>query len=146
MSRIRSARKAAGLTQVQVAAYSGVARANIAAYEAGTRPLSAVMEQRILSAMRRPSQALDHNRTTIKARLAEAHLDNVRVFGSVARGEDTPNSDVDLLVDAAPGATVFKLAGARADLVDLLGFNVDIVTSRSLAENFRHVLDEAIAL
>lgn len=56
-------------------------------------------------------------------------ISNIRVFGSVARGEDKEGSDLDLYVDAAPGTTLFDLGGFREDIVELLGVSVDIITS-----------------
>jgi len=65
--------------------------------------------------------------------VARAHgLVNVRVFGSVARGEDTPQSDIDLLVDLENGRTLLDLGGALVKLQELLGRRVDIVTERGL--------------
>lgn len=62
-------------------------------------------------------------------RLAEKHgAYNVRVFGSVARGEATPDSDVDLLVATREGVSIFDLVGLWLDLQDLLGRNVSLVT------------------
>lgn len=65
--------------------------------------------------------------------VARAHgLVNVRIFGSVARGEDTDQSDIDLLVDLEKGRTLLDLGGALVQLQDLLGRRVDIVTERGL--------------
>jgi predicted nucleotidyltransferase len=65
--------------------------------------------------------------------VAHAHgLLNVRVFGSVVRGEDTPQSDVDLLVDLDKGRTLLDMGGALIKLQELLGRKVDIVTERGL--------------
>jgi predicted nucleotidyltransferase len=65
--------------------------------------------------------------------VAHAHgLINVRVFGSVARGEDTPKSDIDFLVDLEKGRTLLDLGGAFVKLQELLGRKVDIVTERGL--------------
>ena len=57
---------------------------------------------------------------------------NVRVFGSVARGEAGPESDIDLLVDMEPGRSLLDLGGLWSDLNELLGRNVDIVTENSI--------------
>jgi len=71
---------------------------------------------------------------------------NVRVFGSVARGEAGPDSDVDFLVDVRPGVGM-EFFGLWADLEELLGRSVDIVTERSLRERRRErILREAVAL
>lgn len=65
--------------------------------------------------------------------VARAHgLVNVRIFGSVARGEDTAQSDIDLLVDLEKGRTLLDLGGALMKLQELLGRKVDIVTERGL--------------
>src|SRR5260370_42040282 len=70
---------------------------------------------------------------------------NVRVFGSVARGEADSESDVDLLGDMEPGRSLFDLAGLLMDLQDLLGSNVDEVTEDGLRARVRkRVLKEAV--
>lgn len=66
-------------------------------------------------------------------RIAEKHgARNVRVFGSVAKGEATPTSDIDLLVDAVEETSPWFPAGLIAELEDLLGRQVDVVTADSL--------------
>ena len=57
---------------------------------------------------------------------------NVRVFGSVARGEAGPESDIDLLVDMEPDRSLLDLGGLWSDLNELLGRKVDIVTENSI--------------
>ena len=65
--------------------------------------------------------------------IAERHgAHNIRVFGSVARGEDQPESDVDLLVDMASGRSLLDLVGLGQDLEELLDRKVDVVTDASL--------------
>jgi len=72
---------------------------------------------------------------------------NVRVFGSVARGEADSESDIDLLVYMEPGRSLFDLGGLLMDLQDLLNCNVDVVTEDGLRDRIRErVLKEAIAL
>ena len=72
---------------------------------------------------------------------------NVRVFGSVARGEDRPDSDVDLLVEVGPDRTPFFPGGLIADLEELLGKKVQVVTQEGLHWYIRErVLEEAVAL
>ncbi len=72
---------------------------------------------------------------------------NVRIFGSVARGEADAESDIDLLVDMEPSRSLFDLGGLLTDLEDLLGCNVDVVTEDSLRARIKErVLKEAIAL
>ena len=72
---------------------------------------------------------------------------NVRIFGSVARGEADEKSDIDILVDLEPGRSLFDLGGLLMDLQELLGHRVDVVTERGLRERIRNrVLKEAVAL
>lgn len=71
----------------------------------------------------------------------------IRVFGSVSRGDSTPTSDVDLLVDLEQGRSLLDLGGFVADVQDLLGCRVDVVSARGLRERFRdRVLQHAVAL
>ena len=72
---------------------------------------------------------------------------NIRVFGSVARGDAGARSDVDFLVDLAPGRSLLDLGGLLMDLQDLLGRKVDVVTESALHWFIRdRVLQEAKAL
>ncbi|HXG08745.1 MAG TPA: nucleotidyltransferase family protein [Gemmataceae bacterium] len=72
---------------------------------------------------------------------------NLRIFGSVARGEAGPESDVDVLVDLEPGRSLFDLGGLLMDLQELLGRKVDVVTEAGLHWYIRErVLDEAVPL
>jgi uncharacterized protein len=78
---------------------------------------------------------------------AEHGARNVRVFGSVARGDADEQSDVDFLVDMEPGRSLFDMGGLLMDLQDLLGRDVDIATERSLKQRIRaRVLHEAVVL
>ena len=80
--------------------------------------------------------------------MAEQHrTGNVRVFGSVARGDNTEASDVDLLVTPRAGCSLFDLGGLLEDLKQLLGCNVDLVTENGLKPRLRErVLREAVPL
>jgi uncharacterized protein len=72
---------------------------------------------------------------------------NVRVFGSVARGEADERSDVDFLVEMASGRSLLDLGGLLMDLQDLLGRRVDVVTEKGLKDRIRdRVLREAVPL
>jgi predicted nucleotidyltransferase len=72
---------------------------------------------------------------------------NIRVFGSVARGEADAESDIDLLVDLEPGRSLFDLGGFLMDLQELLNHKVDVVTERGLRARIRdRVLKEAVPL
>lgn len=59
------------------------------------------------------------------------------VFGSVARGQETAESDADFLVEFEPGRSLLDLSGLRLDLIDLLGREIDVVTPRSLHPKMR---------
>jgi len=78
-------------------------------------------------------------------RAAARHLaSNVRVFGSVARGDDGPDSDIDLLVDFAPAASLLDLIALKQELEQLLKRPTDVVTPDSVSPFMRqHILDEA---
>jgi predicted nucleotidyltransferase len=72
---------------------------------------------------------------------------NVRIFGSVARGEADEKSDIDLLVNMESGRSLLDLCGLLIDLEELLGRKVDVVTEKGLRDRIRNrVLNEAIAL
>ena len=90
---------------------------------------------------------LQEKREDILRTAARRGAYNVRVFGSVARGEADEKSDIDILVDLEPGRSLFDLGGLLMDLQDLLGHHVDVVTERGLRERIRdRVLKEAVAL
>ena len=95
----------------------------------------------------RIEETIEARRSEIR-RIAEQHgASNVRVFGSVARGEAKPESDVDLLVDVTSQTSSWFPAGLILDLEKLLGRRVEIVTEKALREDLReHVLREAIPL
>jgi len=81
-------------------------------------------------------------------RIARKHgARNVRVFGSAARGEDVPESDVDFLVELEPGRSLFDHVALLQELEDLLGRKVDLVEPEGLHWYIRDkVIAEAVAL
>ncbi|SRR5579883_592313 len=91
---------------------------------------------------------LQHEKRAEILRLAEKHgCRNVRVFGSVATGENRPDSDLDLLVDLDPGRTLLDLARLLGDLRDLLQMEVDVHDSRCIHPYIRQrVFAEAVPL
>ncbi|ABC23088.1 nucleotidyltransferase family protein [Rhodospirillum rubrum] len=92
----------------------------------------------------KPSVALELKRVAVRECVGRSRASNPRVFGSVLHGTDREGSDLDLLVDALPGTTLFDLGGLQADLEDLLGIPVDLRTPADLSGKFRsHVLAEA---
>jgi predicted nucleotidyltransferase len=92
----------------------------------------------------RPSLILERHRAAVRSAAARHRLANTRVFGSAARGTDTSRSDLDLLVDPLPSATLFDVGGFQDELEELLGVAVDVRTPGDLPEQVRtHVLAEA---
>ena len=93
-------------------------------------------------------EALRKNHRNQILKLAAQHgAHNVRVFGSIARGEARPDSDIDFLVERGPDPSPFFPGGLLMDLQDLLGRRVDIVTERGLHASLRdRVLREAVPL
>ncbi len=72
---------------------------------------------------------------------------NVRLFGSIARGEADDKSDIDILVEMEPGRSLLDLAGLWRELNELLGVRVDVVTDKGLRDSIREgVLNEAVPL
>ena len=100
--------------------------------EVGTRPLR---------------ELLDAHRDEIHDIVARHRGRSVAVFGSVARGDETPGSDIDLLVELEPGTRPFAILELGADLEEALGVRVDVGTVDSLRDRLRaDVLAEAIPL
>jgi predicted nucleotidyltransferase len=93
-------------------------------------------------------QELRTSRRAEILRLAEKRgARNLRVFGSVARGDNDDSSDIDFLVDLDPGRTLFDMSGLLLDLEMLLHKPVDVVTERGLRPRIRdRVLAEAVRL
>ncbi|MDR3675604.1 MAG: nucleotidyltransferase family protein [Acidobacteriota bacterium] len=92
-------------------------------------------------------QLLEEKREEIR-RIAALHgATNVRVFGSVARGEARQNSDLDLLVDTGPDTSSWFPAGLVLDLEEILGCRVEVVTEKGLNAHLKErVLQEALPL
>lgn len=72
---------------------------------------------------------------------------NVRIFGSIARGEARPDSDVDILIDLEPGRSLLDIVAIKQDLEELLGTKVDVVTEAAISPFFRkEIMREAVPL
>lgn len=135
------------MTQLELAARSGVRQPNVAAYEGGQRIPSETMLDRLLAAMNlRPSVVLARHRAQVLALAHANRAGDVRVFGSIARGEDRPDSDVDLLVAFGTGATLFDQAELIDELEKLLGRHVDVVSEGGLKGRHDRILREAVPL
>jgi len=92
-------------------------------------------------------EILKHRREEILRIAAHHGASNVRIFGSVARGEAGPDSDVDLLVDLERDRSLLDHAALMIDLEQLLDRRVDVATARGLKPEIRdHVLREAVPL
>ncbi len=90
----------------------------------------------------KPSVAFEKNRALIRDMVGRHKTANPRVFGSVLHGTDTDGSDIDILVDALPGASLFDLGGLQVDLEEALGVPVQVVLPEELSKYFR---DEVLA-
>ena len=92
----------------------------------------------------RPSIALQTHREAIR-RIALSHrVTNVRVFGSVVHGDDTEDSDLDILVEPTPATTMMDIAKIQLELSQLLPVTVDVLTPNGLPAKFRgQVIAEA---
>jgi uncharacterized protein len=164
---LREARERAQLSQNDVARRAGIAQSVISAYESGRREPGVQTLSRLVAATGHeleldvvpgPSRQLGlpdtprgrrlrRRRKAIIDTAAKRGAHNVRVFGSVARGEDTADSDIDLLVDLDDGVGVVGLAGLKRELTELLGTSVDVVPADTLKPRIRaEVLAEAIPL
>lgn len=93
----------------------------------------------------RPSQAFYSHRDAVRDIAMRHRVSNVRVFGSVLHGDDTDDSDLDLLVDPAPETTLMDIARIQNQLQALLGVPVDVLTPKALPLCCRErVLREAV--
>jgi len=92
----------------------------------------------------KPSDSFRMHRAVIRRLVESHHARNARVFGSVVRGDDTDGSDLDIIVDPQPGATLFDLGALQVELEEALGIPVDLLTPEDLPPGFRaKVLAEA---
>jgi len=95
----------------------------------------------------KPSEALAEYRDLILKAAGALSATSVRVFGSAARGDDTEQSDLDLLVEVPKGTTLLDMIGLQQELESALGLKVDVVTPYDLPERVRaRVLAEARAV
>ena len=92
----------------------------------------------------RPSIALQTHREAIREIALSHRVKNVRVFGSVLHGDDTEDSDLDLLVYPTPETTLMDIAKIQVEVARLLNITVDVLTPRALPDKFRdQVINEA---
>jgi uncharacterized protein len=171
-SVIRRARAGAGLSQAELAERANTSQPALARYETGTTLPALPTLERLLSACGRrlriravratgasaPSTSvrgqlgprarkLRQHRRRLLDTARERGVRRVRVFGSLARGEDVPASDVDLIVELEPGRTLLDLAAFRREAQQILGTPVDVATADMLKERIRaEVETEAVPL
>ncbi len=159
-SLLREARTAAGLTQAELGQRCGVTQSVISVYEAGRRQPSVPTLTAMIAAtgyelelsISKPRRGVQRLTGPVGRRLrrrrrevvALATRHGVRVlgvFGSVARGEDRPDSDVDLLVELPTGMGLFALARVQNELEALLGSPVDLVPEAGLKAGVRPAVE-----
>jgi len=134
--QLRVARLAAGLTQVQLATRAGTSQSRLSSYENGAVTPNRSTKVRLLRATRiRPSQIIEEMRDQILEIAKINGLRNVRVFGSIARREDTVKSDIDLLVTPGPKSSLFDIAAFLGGVRGATGFDVDVISDRSLSKD-----------
>jgi uncharacterized protein len=144
-TKIRKARSTERLTQADLAKRAGTTQSAVAAYESGSRNPSASTLARLLDASGfRPSHVVDQHRADI-CRIAERYRGHdVRVFGSVGRNEDTPTSDIDLLIRFERGTSLLDVSSLEYELTELLGVDVDVVSEGGLRlPKHQPILDDA---
>ncbi len=91
--------------------------------------------------------ALQQQKARIIDIASQYHAENIRVFGSVVRGEEDDESDIDFLVDFLPGSTLIEQVGLINELSEALGRKVDVVSERALNKYLKQrVLQEAVSL
>jgi predicted nucleotidyltransferase len=139
------------MSQAELAFRVGVAQSVISAYEVGRRQPSLLTLAKLIDAagadlvvdiQQQPPQLsrlsgpvgrqVRRKRRDLVAAAAAHNVTNLRVFGSVARGEDRPDSDVDLLVDLPPHMGLLGLSRVQADLEAILGTRIDLIPAGDL--------------
>lgn len=157
-------REKAGLTQSQLASRAGTSQAAVARYESGRvspsfstlkRLVRAAGADLVLEIVKAPASNLSGHRARklklarqeILERARKAGVHNVRIFGSVARGDDDDESDIDLLVDFDIASGLLPIAELTIDLSELLGEHVDIAPVKMLRSIvLKNALREAVPL
>jgi len=163
---IKTARLEAGLSQADVAERAGTSQPAVARYERGLETPTLPTLERLLRACGRglalqavpladgavPVSSVRGQNGPLAAKLRRCRpallealrrqgASNARVFGSVARGEERPGSDIDLLVELSPESSLLDLIGLQMEISEILGESVDVATTDVLKP---HVLDAAL--
>jgi predicted nucleotidyltransferase/DNA-binding XRE family transcriptional regulator len=146
----------AGLSQAELAARAGVTQSVISAYESGRRQpalptlvalIEAAGHELVTAVYRQPGQLtrlagpvgrrVRSRRKDLVAAAATHGVTNLRVFGSVARGTDRPDSDLDLLADLPPGMGLLGLGRVQDELEAIVGSQVDLIPAEDLKPGVR---------
>lgn len=163
---LKEARRATGISQVELARRSGVAQPTISAYERGLHEPGLHTLQRLVNCTgltldirlsdRTEPARLPSTPTGMLVRVRRHDLiaagqrlgaSNLRLFGSAARGDDRPGSDIDILVDLAPNVGLVGLGLIEEQFEQILEREVDVVPASALKDRIRErVLQEAIPL
>lgn len=166
---LREARLGAGLSQAELARRARTSQSAVARYERGVSTPSLATLERLLRACGRPlrltiprltrsprgtagprgrsARLVRRNRDRLLAAARRNGVTDIRLFGSVARGDDSPTSDIDLLVTLGSDRTLLDLVAFQQDAGDLLGVPVDVAIPEILKERVRErVLAEAVPL
>jgi len=164
---IRDARRKVGMSQSELARRAHVSQPVVSAYERGHREPGLPMLAKLVEATGQRLQVdvvagdggvrglpdtamgrrLRRKRRAVIDVASRRGASNLRVFGSVARGDDTEASDIDLLVDLAPHVGLVELAGLTRELEELLGRSIDVVPASGLKAGLEpKALQEAIPL
>lgn len=144
---VKRAREDIGISQAELAERAGTSQSALAAIENGKRNVSEELLQRLMKAADvRPSIPLAINADVIRNLAASFGLFNVRVFGSVVRGDDTSDSDVDVLARYDRTVPFFKMRGFPARVEELVGFPVDLVLDDSSSPALGEIRRTAVAL
>ncbi len=142
---VRTARARRRLSQRALADRAGVSQTTVSAVESG-RAQPSTMVEKLLSAAGfqleaklvnaiRPSELLERYHTEVAEALARHPVSQAWIFGSVARGDDKPDSDLDLLVEMKPEGSFLDSVNLGEELSALLGCQVDVVTTKEFESN-----------
>lgn len=143
---VREARQLRNMSQRDLAHAAGVPQSTVANVESNRQQPSVAMLERLLTAAGfrleprlvntvRPGQLLERHRDGVARLLGRYPVARAWVFGSVARGDDLPGSDLDLLIELTPNASFADYVGLEDELTELLACPVDVVTTRELESN-----------
>jgi len=156
---VRTAREQAGMSARDLATASGVSPSTVTRIERGETNPTVAMLERLLDAagnrldivvtphtIRPTLDALRTRRQELIDIVESFGASNVRVFGSVARGDARDDSDIDLLVDVPSGTGLVTIERITDALEDVFPWRVDVVTAGAVGGRMAHVIDDAVAL